>query len=71
MIGGTCDKCDCSNNVDMRAPGNCDAKTGKCLQCLYDTAGERCQYCKDGHFGDALKPDCRRKSLKLMKIKND
>lgn len=58
--GGSCQSCDCNGNVDLNRPGNCDPKSGKCLQCLYDTDGNHCEYCKDGFFGDALKQDCRR-----------
>lgn len=56
---GTCVKCDCSNNVDLAQRGNCDLQTGKCLRCLYETTGDRCEYCRDGFFGDALRQDCR------------
>lgn len=59
--GGSCQRCDCSNNVDPHRPGNCDAKTGKCLQCLYNTDGENCQYCRDGYHGNALEQACQRK----------
>uniref|UniRef100_A0A8D8FJB6 Laminin subunit beta-1 n=1 Tax=Culex pipiens TaxID=7175 RepID=A0A8D8FJB6_CULPI len=57
--GGTCQPCDCSNNVDLNQPGNCDAKTGKCQQCLYETEGDHCEFCRDGYYGDALQQDCR------------
>ena len=51
-----CQKCDCNNNVDKSAIGNCDRKTGECLRCIDDTAGQHCQTCKDGFYGDALVP---------------
>ncbi|XP_057323287.1 laminin subunit beta-1 isoform X1 [Microplitis mediator] len=56
---GSCTACDCSNNTDISRPGNCDPHTGRCLQCLYDTDGPNCQYCKPGFFGNALEKDCR------------
>lgn len=60
--GGLCQECNCNNNIDIGRPGNCDARTGKCLQCLYETGGDRCEYCQDGFYGDALRQDCRSKS---------
>lgn len=57
--GGTCEQCQCNNNVDLGRSGNCDARSGKCLQCLYETDGDHCEYCKDGYYGDALRQDCR------------
>lgn len=59
--GGICKECDCNGNVDYNRLGNCDAKTGKCLQCLFNTGGDSCEYCRDGYHGDATRQDCRRK----------
>lgn len=58
-VNGSCSPCNCSNNVDLSRAGNCDLHTGTCLQCLYDSAGENCQYCRDGFFGNALEHNCR------------
>nr|NP_476618.1 LanB1, isoform A [Drosophila melanogaster]NP_723319.1 LanB1, isoform B [Drosophila melanogaster]P11046.4 RecName: Full=Laminin subunit beta-1; AltName: Full=Laminin B1 chain; Flags: Precursor [Drosophila melanogaster]AAF52563.1 LanB1, isoform A [Drosophila melanogaster]AAN10647.1 LanB1, isoform B [Drosophila melanogaster] len=57
--GGTCSKCECSNNVDLYDTGNCDRQTGACLKCLYQTTGDHCELCKDGFFGDALQQNCQ------------
>lgn len=57
--GGVCQQCDCSNNVDLNQPGNCDPKSGQCLQCLYDTEGDHCEFCRDGFYGNALEQNCR------------
>lgn len=64
--GGICQKCECSNNVDLSRNGNCDLRTGQCLQCLYDTTGDHCEICRDGYYGDALLQDCRRMLSKLI-----
>nr|XP_018916395.1 PREDICTED: laminin subunit beta-1 [Bemisia tabaci] len=57
--GGSCRLCDCSSNIDITKPGNCDVRTGKCLRCLYDTAGFNCEVCKDGYYGNATEHNCR------------
>lgn len=57
--GGVCKPCDCSSNVDPRAAGNCNSRTGQCNNCLHQTHGEHCEYCKDGFFGNALEQDCQ------------
>lgn len=59
QLGGACEKCNCSNNVDLAQRGNCDLHTGKCLRCLFETTGNNCEYCRDGYYGDALRQDCR------------
>ncbi|XP_063992157.1 laminin subunit beta-1 isoform X3 [Diachasmimorpha longicaudata] len=58
-VGGQCTACDCSHNTDLTRPGNCDPYTGRCLQCLYDTAGANCQQCKPGFYGNALEKNCQ------------
>lgn len=52
-----CQPCQCNNNVDPRAPGNCDHLTGRCLKCIHNTAGFHCDQCKVGYFGDPLAPN--------------
>ncbi|NXK53776.1 LAMC3 protein, partial [Chauna torquata] len=51
-----CIPCQCHGNVDLNAVGNCDAVSGRCLRCLYNTTGEHCQKCRPGFYGDALAP---------------
>ncbi|XP_017028327.1 laminin subunit gamma-1 [Drosophila kikkawai] len=50
----TCTSCDCNGNVDPNAVGNCNRTTGECLKCIHNTAGEHCDQCLPGHFGDPL-----------------
>ncbi|XP_042867621.1 laminin subunit beta-1-like isoform X3 [Penaeus japonicus] len=57
--GGQCDPCDCSNNIDISRPGNCDARSGECIQCLFNTFGFNCERCRPGYYGDALNQQCR------------
>nr|XP_024218763.1 laminin subunit beta-1 isoform X2 [Halyomorpha halys] len=55
---GSCKPCQCNNNVDKTLPGNCDSKTGECLQCLHNTTGPHCERCKANFYGDALNQQC-------------
>ncbi|XP_054279344.1 laminin subunit beta-1 [Macrosteles quadrilineatus] len=57
-IGGSCTLCNCSNNIDISRPGNCDPLSGKCLQCLFNTDGENCERCKENYYGDAINHLC-------------
>ncbi|XP_036128726.1 laminin subunit gamma-2 [Molossus molossus] len=52
-----CQPCQCNNNVDPSASGNCDRLTGRCLKCIHNTAGVHCEQCKAGYFGDPLAPN--------------
>ena len=58
--GGRCEPCQCNNNVDLSVPGSCDALTGECRRCLYNTEGRFCERCINGYYGDAPRQDCRR-----------
>lgn len=48
--GGKCQPCECSNNIDLFKPGNCDPHTGVCKQCLSHTTGDHCEICEPGYF---------------------
>ncbi|XP_069024859.1 laminin subunit gamma-3 [Embiotoca jacksoni] len=49
-----CARCDCNGNVDFNALGICDHISGRCLKCRGHTAGDHCQRCQRGFYGDAL-----------------
>uniref|UniRef100_A0A8D3EB01 Heparan sulfate proteoglycan 2 n=1 Tax=Scophthalmus maximus TaxID=52904 RepID=A0A8D3EB01_SCOMX len=46
---GTCERCDCNGHA-----GDCDPETGRCLQCLHNTAGPRCERCQTGFYGNPV-----------------
>ncbi|XP_015919728.2 laminin subunit alpha isoform X1 [Parasteatoda tepidariorum] len=61
MIGGHCQPCKCSGNIDPSRPGSCDSVTGDCIMCLNNTFGAACELCAPGYFGDAISAkDCRK-----------
>lgn len=57
--GGLCIACDCNGNINTSDPNACDAQTGECTGCLYDTAGYKCELCRDYYYGSARARDCR------------
>lgn len=59
-VGGSCEQCDCSGNIDMTVEGSCDSTTGECLKCLHNTEGPMCENCADGYYGDAKIRSCQR-----------
>uniref|UniRef100_A0A8C3XFQ3 Laminin subunit alpha 3 n=1 Tax=Cyanoderma ruficeps TaxID=181631 RepID=A0A8C3XFQ3_9PASS len=54
LFAGRCVPCNCNGNSNR-----CQDGTGKCIDCQYNTAGEKCEHCKDGYFGDATQGSCR------------
>lgn len=54
LFSGRCVPCNCNGNSNR-----CHDGTGKCINCQYNTAGEKCELCKDGYFGDATQGSCR------------
>ena len=56
--GGRCQPCFCNNNTNPSNIGNCDRLTGRCLACLFNTAGFSCERCKSGYYGDAIARNC-------------
>lgn len=66
--GGSCKLCQCNGNVDINDRSSCDERTGKCEKCLYNTAGDHCDICKAGFYGNASNHDCKRNENKKQKF---
>ena len=45
-----CRPCECHGHATT-----CDAVSGVCIDCAHNTAGDHCELCKAGYFGDATK----------------
>ncbi|XP_067323546.1 laminin subunit alpha-3 [Anolis sagrei] len=54
LLTGRCIPCNCNGNSDRCLDGS-----GICLNCQHNTAGENCEYCREGYFGDASQGNCR------------
>ncbi|XP_074189665.1 laminin subunit alpha-2 isoform X4 [Rhinolophus sinicus] len=54
VAGGSCQPCQCNDNLDFSIPGSCDSLSGSCLICKPGTTGRYCERCADGYFGDAV-----------------
>nr|XP_013006500.1 laminin subunit alpha-2 isoform X4 [Cavia porcellus] len=52
--GGSCQPCQCNDNLDFSVPGSCNSLSGSCLICKPGTTGRHCELCADGYFGDAV-----------------
>lgn len=49
-----CSDCLCNGNIDFDDPNACDTTSGLCLLCLNNTAGDQCEVCAEGYYGDAV-----------------
>ncbi|KAG1933974.1 laminin subunit alpha-5 [Pimephales promelas] len=60
-VGNSCKKCDCNGNSDPNLIFNeCNNMTGQCLNCWANTAGDNCERCAPGFYGEAISAkDCR------------
>ena len=66
LPGGVCSPCDCSNNWDSLAEGNCDPLSGECLKCLFYTEGFHCERCIEGYYGDAVNSQCNQCTCDML-----
>ncbi|OAF70039.1 Jagged and Delta protein [Intoshia linei] len=60
LSGGQCKKCECNDNIDMSDPHSCDRFTGKCLKCINNTTGNKCENCLINFYGNAINHQCRK-----------
>ncbi|XP_056118519.1 laminin subunit alpha-3 [Rhinichthys klamathensis goyatoka] len=49
-----CVPCSCNGHSN-----ECEQTTGRCLNCQDDTAGERCERCREGYYSNAAQRKCR------------
>ena len=67
---GTCEKCDCNMNSEYDVYYNgvnnqnskrrrCEAVTGRCINCMYNTTGSHCHVCRPGFQGEAVHRTCK------------
>ncbi|CAM4504786.1 unnamed protein product [Lepidochelys olivacea] len=54
LFTGRCVPCNCNGNSNR-----CQDGSGICIGCQHNTAGEKCDRCKEGYFGDASQGSCR------------
>ena len=52
--GDSCEPIDCSDNVDVTDPASYNRDTGECLVCINNAAGQYCELCKPGMYGDVV-----------------
>ncbi|XP_078024626.1 laminin subunit alpha-3 [Epinephelus lanceolatus] len=51
---GQCVPCSCNG-----LSNECDERTGNCVNCQFDSTGDRCERCKEGYYGNAAESTCR------------
>ncbi|ELU01054.1 hypothetical protein CAPTEDRAFT_123781, partial [Capitella teleta] len=54
---GLCHKCQCLS-YNYKSDLNNPFSTGRCLDCAYNTAGDKCEVCAEGFTGSALQRNC-------------
>ena len=47
-----------TGNIDPFASNKCDPGTGVCNACINNAAGDHCENCKEGFFGNAKNQTC-------------
>ena len=51
MVRG-CSQCTCNGNIITN--DGCNRTTGECLDCKFNTTGDKCQFCLDNYYGDPI-----------------
>ncbi|XP_053427342.1 laminin subunit alpha-3 isoform X2 [Nycticebus coucang] len=54
LYTGRCLPCNCNGHSNR-----CQDASGICINCQHNTAGDHCERCKEGHYGDAVHGSCR------------
>ncbi|NWX90759.1 MEGF9 protein, partial [Nothoprocta pentlandii] len=61
-----CVRCSCNGNVDAaRTPRVCEPDSGRCIGCLYHTAGFHCDECQEGYSRDPAGGNCTKNEVTL------
>ncbi|KAK7086938.1 Laminin, alpha 5 [Halocaridina rubra] len=72
VLGDTCKPCECNYNINPADPYGCDDITGRCLSCLNNTYGDKCERCAPGYYGDAIESkNCESKLPILLSCLQD